>query len=278
LQKTLFSLKRDIVHVGKRVYERGYVASNDGNISARIDDKRVVITPTGVSKGFMDPEDLVVVDYEGKILSGRKKPSSEVYMHLNIYKERPDVNSVCHAHPPHATGFAVAGLSLDQCVLPEVVVALGSIPLVEYGTPGTDEFYTPVLKYLGDHDAFLLANHGALTIGKDVLNAYHKMETLEHFAHIAFVAQQLGHTNVLNRDQVQKLYDLRQNFGISTGGVCKSCENEGTCEVPESSKGYTRTCGSEAAQEKNARSASTNGIDKEALIKQVTQTILAQLS
>jgi L-fuculose-phosphate aldolase len=225
LQQNLISLKNDIIAAGRRVYERGYVASNDGNISARIDNDRVLITPTGVSKGFMKVEDLVIVDFNGKVLSGNKKPSSEVFMHIQVYKDRPDVNSVCHAHPPHATGFAVAGIPLDKCILPEVIIALGSVPLIEYGTPGTEEFYKPVMKLLKDYDAFLLANHGALTIGKDVLNAYHKMETIEHFAYIAFVAQQLGIVKTLNPEQVKKLIDQRERHGIRTQIGCVSCED-----------------------------------------------------
>ena len=233
----LLTLKREIVEVGRRVYQRGYVASNDGNISARLDEKRVVITPTGVSKGFMTPEDLIVIDMDGKVVSGTKKPSSEMFMHLSVYKHRPDVMSVCHAHPPYATGFAVAGIPLDKCILPEVIIVLGGIPIVEYGTPGTAEFFQPVLKIIDKYDAYLLANHGALTIGKDVVNAYHKMETLEHFAHIAFVAQQLGHMNVLNSEQVRKLTDLRSKFGIRTNVGCATCEEEESCPSPDETSG-----------------------------------------
>ena len=261
MYSSMQALKRDIVVVGRRVYQRGYVASNDGNISARLDAKRVLITPTGVSKGFMKVDDIIMVDLDGNVLAGHKKPSSEVFMHLRMYRERPDVNSVCHAHPIHATGFAVAGIPLDQCVLPEVVVSLGSIPLVEYGTPGTAEFFEPVLKYLKDHDAFLLANHGALTIGKDLFNAYHKMETLEHFAHIAYVAMQVGTMQVLNPQQVQKLYDLRKRFGITAADDCKSCET-GSCSI-------TGPAGT---------SAPAGGkTDQEALISQVTAAVLKQL-
>ena len=233
----LLTLKREIVEVGRRAYQRGYVASNDGNISARLDEKRVVITPTGVSKGFMTPEDLIVLDLEGKVVSGTKKPSSEMFMHLSVYKHRPDVMSVCHAHPPYATGFAVAGIPLDKCILPEVIIVLGGIPIVEYGTPGTAEFFQPVLKIIDKYDAYLLANHGALTIGKDVVNAYHKMETLEHFAHIAFVAQQLGHMNVLNSEQVRKLTDLRPKFGVRTNVGCATCEEEESCPSPDETSG-----------------------------------------
>lgn len=255
---TIYGLKNDIIEVGRRIYARTYVASNDGNISARIDDRRVLITPTGVSKGFMKPEDLVVLDMDGKVLSGTKKPSSEMFMHLEIFKGRPDIQSVCHAHPPYATGFAVAGIPLDKCVLPEVVVALGGIPLVEYGTPGTEEFYRPVLKLLPKYDAFLLANHGALTIGKDIFNAYYKMETLEHFAHIAFVALQLGHLNTLNKEQVQKLTDLRGKFGIRTDVSCVTCDDDSTCATttPETD---------------------SSGMDKEALVKDVVDAVMRRL-
>ncbi|MBU0472842.1 MAG: class II aldolase/adducin family protein [Bacteroidetes bacterium] len=221
MNNDLVTLKKQLVEVGKRMYDRGYVASNDGNISARVDDERVVITPTGVSKGFMTSDMMVVVDMEGKTLNGDKNASSEVFMHLQVYKDRPDVGSVCHSHPPYATGYAVAGIPLDKCVLPEVIIALGNVPLVEYGTPGTDEFYKPVVPLLQDYDAFLLANHGALTVGTDILNAYHKMETLEHFAHITFVAEQVGKVNVLNKEQVKKLTDLREKYGIrpKVGGI-----------------------------------------------------------
>ncbi len=226
MRQSLFTLKQDIVEVGIRMYQRGYVASNDGNISARLDENKFLVTPTGVSKGFMKPEDLIVVNIDGKILSGIKKPSSEVFMHLQVYKDRPDVNSVCHAHPPYATGFAVAGIPLDKCILPEVIITLGSIPLIEYGTPGTEELYRPVTKLLKDYDAFLLANHGALTVGSDVINAYHKMETVEHFAQIAFVSMQLGYQNTLSKEQVEKLKDQREKFGIKTTVGCVSSEED----------------------------------------------------
>jgi L-fuculose-phosphate aldolase len=263
--KTLQTLRRELVEVGRRTYERGYVASNDGNISARIDENRVVITPTGVSKGFMKPDDMVVVNMDGQVIGGTKKPSSEVFMHLQVYKDRPDVNSVCHAHPPHATGFAVAGIPLDKCVLPEVIVALGNIPIVEYGTPGTEEFYKPVVKLLPDYDAFLLANHGALTIGVDILNAYHKMETLEHFAHIAFVAHQLGNITVLNDVQVEKLKELRSKFGISTSIGCATSDAESRLEKQ-----------AKPVIEKINADVLSN-VEKEKLIQDITENIIRKL-
>ena len=267
---SLYSLRREIVEAGRRVYNRNFVASNDGNISARIDERRVLITPSGVSKGFMSPEDLIVIDCEGNVLEGRKKPSSELFMHLRIYKERPDINGVCHAHPPKATGFATAGIPLTQCVLPEVIVTLGGIPLAEYGTPGTEEFFEPVLKYLQDYDAFLLENHGALTIGPDVMNAYYKMETLEHFAHIAFVAIQLGNLQTLGQPDVQKLIDLRKNFGIKTQVGCERCENESSDQ-----------CAVEQTADRASSSTEGNGsranLDRSALVDQITHAVIRQL-
>jgi L-fuculose-phosphate aldolase len=162
----------------------------------------------------MKTSDLIVVDMHGRIISGKRKPTSEIQMHLQIYKERADINSVCHLHPPYATGFAVAGIPLDQDVLSEAVIVLGKVSLVEYGTPGSEELYSKLLPHLRDSDAFLLANHGALTVGMDVFDAYNKMETLEHVAQIVFIAKQLGNLNILNAEQVQKLTVLREKFGI----------------------------------------------------------------
>ncbi len=227
MSANIYTLKQEIIEVGKRMYDSGFVAANDGNISARLDEDRILITPTGVSKGFMKAEELCIVDLDGQVVSGTTRPSSEVFMHLEAYKTRDDVKSVCHAHPPYATAFAVAGVALDKCVLPEVVVTMGEIPLVEYGTPGTEEFYKPLAKYFPFHDALLLSNHGALTVGKNVIGSYYKMETLEHFAKIYSIALQIGKVNYLNKDQVSKLIDLREKFGVTTGASCKSCENIG---------------------------------------------------
>ena len=216
MKQNISSIKKNIVTVGRRMYDRGYVASNDGNISARLDARRVLITPTGVSKGHMSTADLIVVDMNGNVVRGRKKPSSEIFLHLRIYRERPDVNSVCHSHPPYATAFAVAGIPLDRNVLPEVVISLGAVPVIPYGTTGTEDFIRPLLPYLGGFDAFLLANHGALTVGSDVLSAYHKMETVEHCAIITFIAGQLGKVNELTDDQVRELKSMRGRYGIRT--------------------------------------------------------------
>ena len=189
------------------MYARGYVASNDGNISIRLDDDTILTTPKSVSKGFMTPDMMVVVDLDGKKIRGTRDASSELLMHLEVYRNRPDVRAVVHAHPPTATGFAVAGIPLDRAVLAEVVTTLGSIPIAEYGTPSTPELPAAVRKYIKAHDGLLLANHGALTVAADVFGAYYKMETIEHFAKISLVARQLGREHLLSREEVQRLQD-----------------------------------------------------------------------
>src|SRR6188508_1603962 len=208
-------LRADIVEAGRRMYARGYVASNDGNISSRLDDGRLITTPKSVSKGFMTPDMMVVVDYDGRKLAGDRDASSELPMHLEIYRNRPDVNAVVHAHPPTATGFATAGVPLTRAVLAEVVTTLGSIPIAEYGTPSTAELPAAVRKYIKAHDGMLLANHGAVTCGTDVMSAYYKMETIEHFAKISLVARLLGGENLISREEVERLQGLRGMYGIA---------------------------------------------------------------
>src|SRR5688572_14354306 len=208
-------IRADIVEVGRRLYARGFVASNDGNVSVRLDDRRLITTPKSVSKGFMTPDMMVVVDYDGNKLAGDREASSELPMHLEIYRNRPDVNAVVHAHPPIATGFAVAGIPLTRAVLAEVVTTLGSIPIAEYGTPSTSELPAAVRKYIKAHDGLLLANHGAVTCGTTVTTAYYKMETIEHFAKISLVARLLGREHLISREEVERLQGLRGMYGIA---------------------------------------------------------------
>jgi L-fuculose-phosphate aldolase len=236
-------LRADIVEAGRRMYARGYVASNDGNISARLDDTRLITTPKSVSKGFMTPDMMVVVDYEGHKIGGDRDASSELPMHLEIYRNRPDVNGVVHAHPPLATGFAVAGIPLTRAVLAEVITTLGSIPIAEYGTPSTAELPDAVRKYIKAHDGMLLANHGAVTCGPSVMAAYYKMETIEHFAKISLVARLLGGENLISRGEVERLQGLRGFYGIAAPApLCTDPSEQGSdqvlCQVleaPESS-------------------------------------------
>ncbi len=208
-------IKADIVEIGRRLFARGFVASNDGNISVRLDDDRLITTPKSVSKGFMTPDMMVVVGFDGRKIAGDRDPSSELPMHLEVYRNRPDVRAVVHAHPPIATGFAVAGVPLTRAVLAEVVTTLGSIPIVEYGTPSTQELPDAVRRYIKAHDGLLLANHGAVTCGNTAMAAYYKMETIEHFAKISLVARLLGREHLLSKEEVDRLQGLRGMYGIA---------------------------------------------------------------
>jgi L-fuculose-phosphate aldolase len=226
-------LREGIVEVGRRLYARGYTASNDGNISTRLDDRRLLMTPKSVCKGFMSPDMMVITDLDGKKLSGDRDPSSEMQMHIEVYRQRPDAQAVVHAHPPIATGFAVAGIPLDRAVLAEVVTTLGSVPIAEYATPSTEELPEAVRKYVKAHDGMLLANHGALTLGSDLFAAYYKMETIEHFAHISLVARLLGGERLLSRQEVDRLQGLRGMYGIaSPAPICPPSDVEGPDESP----------------------------------------------
>ena len=235
-------IRADIVEIGRRLFSRGFVASNDGNISVRVDDTRLITTPKSVSKGFMTPDMMVVVDYSGRKLAGDREASSELPMHLEIYRCRPDVNAVVHAHPPTATGFAVAGIPLTRAVLAEVVTTLGSIPIAEYGTPSTQELPDAVRKYIKAHDGLLLANHGAVTCGDTAMAAYYKMETIEHFARISLVARQLGRENVLSREEVDRLQGLRGMYGIAAPApLCTDPDDASgvACQVLEAPESAT---------------------------------------
>ena len=216
-----------VVEVGRRLHAREYVASNDGNVSVRLDADRLLTTPTGVSKGFMTPDMLVVTDFEGRRLAGGRNPSSELLMHLAVYRRRPEVNAVVHAHPPVATGFAVAGIELNRAVLAEVVTTLGSIPIADYGTPSTHELADAVGRYITTHDGLLLANHGALTVSGDLMSAYYKMETVEHFARISLAARLLGGERLLSREEVTRLQALRGTYGIAAPAPFCGIEADG---------------------------------------------------
>jgi len=219
--RTEEQIRAEIVEVGRRLYARAYVASNDGNISVRLDEERIITTPRSVSKGFMTADMMVIVDPEGRKVAGEREASTELPMHLEIYAQRSDVRSVVHAHPPTATGFAVAGIPLTRAVLAEVVTTLGSIPIAAYGTPSTAELPAAVRKYIKAHDGMLLANHGAVTCGPTLMAAYYRMETIEHFARISFVARLLGGEHLLSREEVTRLEGIRGTYGtVATAPFC----------------------------------------------------------
>lgn len=226
-------LRQNIVEVGKRLYNKGFVASNDGNISIRLSEREILITPTGVSKGYMSPSDMLKVDLDGNVISGFLKPTSEMKMHLAVYRKRPDVKGIVHAHPPKATAFAVAGIKFDRITLPEVVFSLGYISLTEYGTPTTHEVPRSVEQHIDNSDALLLANHGALTVGKDVFDAYYKMETLEHFSSISLYARLLGGERALNDKQTEELFRVRKEVYGKDNPSCTGC---GACAKGDCNK------------------------------------------
>jgi L-fuculose-phosphate aldolase len=251
-------IRAEIVEAGRRMYARGFVASNDGNISARLDEQRLITTPKSVSKGFMTPDMMVVVDVEGKKLGGDRDPSSELPMHLEIYRNRPDVNGVVHAHPPTATGFAVAGIPLTRAVLAEVITTLGSIPIAAYGTPSTSELPEAVRKYIKAHDGMLLANHGAVTCGPTVMAAYYKMETIEHFAKISLVARLLGREHLISRGEVERLQGLRGLYGIAAPApLCAdpadASGDQVLCQLLEAPEGTERLVPDVSAMLRQAR-------------------------
>jgi len=219
-------LRQQIVEVGRRIYERGFIAASDGNISARLASGAVLTTPTMACKGRMTEDMLVLVDLEGnKLRRDERNPSSEFSMHKEIYQLRPDVHAVVHAHPPFGTGFAVANVPLDRPLLSEVILTLGCIPLTAYGTPSTRELSDALKPYILHHDALLLANHGAVTYGPDLETAYYRMETLEHFAKITLVARLVGRPHELPADAVEKLLDVRERAGYMPAERrgCQAC-------------------------------------------------------
>jgi L-fuculose-phosphate aldolase len=213
-QVTEYGQRLEICEVGHRLYQRGYVVACEGNLSVRLDAERILLTPSGACKGDLTPQDLLVADLSGAVLSGAGRPSSEMQMHLLYYRSRPDVQAICHAHPPTATGFAVAGRALEEAILPEVAIALGKVPLAPYGTPGTWELCAGLEPLVSAHDAILLQNHGVVTCGKNLKIAYYHMETVEQCARVLLAAESLGRPRRLPRVEVQKLIAARSRYGF----------------------------------------------------------------
>ena len=208
--------REDLLRVCRLVYEKGWVAMNDGNVSIRLEDGRLLCTPTAISKGFVELDDLVICDSKGCKIEGRHECTSEIAMHLTVYENRPDVRAVVHAHPPVATGFAAAGRALDKALLPEVVLQLGAVPLAKYGIPGTPALSDGMLPFIANYDALLLQNHGCTCWGADVWKAFFRMEMVEHFARITFVAEMLGGAQALPRQEVEALFTARARYNVNS--------------------------------------------------------------
>lgn len=208
-------IKQDICEIGRRIYEKGFAAANDGNITVRISDNEVLCTPTMHSKGFLKPDDICLIDMTGKQLAGRKKRSSEALLHLEIYKQRSDIKSVVHCHPPHATAFAVAREPIPQCVLPEVEVFLGDIPITKYETPGGQAFADTILPFVHKTNVMILANHGTVSFGEDVERAYWWTEILDAYCRILMLAKQLGNISYFNEEKERELLALKAKWGFA---------------------------------------------------------------
>lgn len=217
MELSYMDIREQICDVCHKMWQLGWVAANDGNVSVKLEDGTYLATPTGMSKSFITPEKLVRIDGEGNVLEGAQglRPSSEIKMHLRCYAEREDVKAVLHAHPPVATGYAVANKPLDEYSMIETVIALGSIPVTPYGTPSTYEVPDAIAPYLGEHDAVLLQNHGALTVGADLITAYYRMETLELFAKISLNAYLLGGAQEISRENIDRLISMREGYGVT---------------------------------------------------------------
>ncbi len=266
---TPFEIKKAICEVGHKLYDHGFVAANDGNISVKVNDNEFYCTPTGVSKGALTPDMIIKIDGTGKKLEGKLNPSSEIKMHLRVYHDRPDVNAVVHAHPPVATAFTVAGVELDQYILPEAVLTIGAVPTCEYGTPSTMEIPDSLAPYIQDHDAFLLKNHGALSVGNTLTKAFFVMEEVEFNAKICKYARELGGVEEIPCEQLEKLMELRKKMQIpGRHPGCKKCKNLGTenCRCKQNIPGHTCNCG-------NADVANADP----ALVEAITKKVLAAL-
>ncbi len=219
-------IRKDLCEIGRRVFQHGWVAANDGNFSVRLAEDEFLVTPTGVSKGFMDPAKMVYVNLAGDSLDGKGKVSSEWKMHRASYEKRSDIGAIVHTHCPHATAFSVAGLALDKAVLPEQIYSLGAVPLAPYGQPGTHDLYQGMLPFIEKSNAFLLKNHGVVTYGKDLWEAFFRHEALEHAARIQILARQVGKVETLTRDQVNALYEARTEAGLDPHWIDCRCEGE----------------------------------------------------
>lgn len=268
-----YEIKKQILDIGRRIYSRGMVAANDGNISVKLNDNEFLCTPTGVSKGFMTMDMICKVDAEGKVLQAHApyRPSSEIKMHMRVYKLRPDVKSVVHAHPVYATAFAIAGIPLTQPIMPEAVISLGCVPIAPYGTPSTMEIPDAVEPFLEHFDAVLLENHGALSFGDSLTSAYYKMESLDFYAQLLLLANQLGGPKELSNEQVQTLYEIRRKLGMTGKHPAGLCQNlAGGCHASH----HGGSCGTCSG---SCHSGAAGNVSDDQ-VAEITKRILAELN
>ncbi|RMG03588.1 MAG: class II aldolase/adducin family protein [Planctomycetota bacterium] len=285
----IHKVKQQICEIGQRIYKKGFAAANDGNISWRVSENEVVCSPTMISKGFMKPEDLCVVDMEGNQLSGRRKPTSEIKLHLAIMKSRPDVKSVVHCHPPHATAFGIAREPVPQCILPEVEIFLGEVPIAKYEIPGSQEFANTILPFVQKSNVIILANHGTVSYGEDVEKAYWYTEILDAYCRMLMLARSLGRVNYFSEPEARALLDLKGKWGMKDPRLelenCELCSNDvfrgSWQEAGVEQRAFTPPrYGSGSCSTSNAP-AGNNGKpvndDREALIQEITDRVIQAL-
>ena len=281
-------IKQDICEIGRRIYNKGFAAANDGNITVRISENEVLCTPTMHSKGFLKPDDIATVDMTGTQIAGRKKRSSEALLHLEIYKQRPDVKSVVHCHPPHATAFAVAREPIPQCVLPEVEVFLGDVPITKYETPGGQAFADTIIPFVDRTNVIILANHGTVSFGENVERAYWWTEILDAYCRILLLSKQLGRVNYFTEEKERELLQLKGQWGFTDPRNTKEYEDCDICanDIFRDSwkdSGVERRVFDAPPPMGPQRSAPPNGNSKEvagdqdALIRAITDRVMAEL-
>lgn len=280
--QNIHRIKQDICEIGRRLYNKGFAAANDGNITVRVGENEVLCTPTLHSKGFLKPDDICTVDMTGKQIAGRKKRSSEALLHIEIYKQRPNVKSVVHCHPPHATAFAIAREPIPQCVLPEVEVFLGDVPITKYETPGGQAFADTILPFVDKTNVIILANHGTVSYGEDVERAYWWTEILDAYCRMLMLAKSLGNVHYISRPQTAELLKLKKSWGFDDPRNTAEYEN---CDVCANS--IFRDSWAEADVEQRAlppvpatepNQVINGGLDQEALIQTITERVMAELA
>ncbi|HEV3189904.1 MAG TPA: class II aldolase/adducin family protein [Polyangiaceae bacterium] len=285
-----YQLKEQMCDIGRRIYNKGFAAANDGNITARLNEREVLCTPTMVSKGYMKTSDICKVDYEGKQLAGAKKRTSEVLLHLAVYKHRPDVMAVVHCHPPHATAFAVAHEPIPKCILPEVEVFLGEVPTAVYETPGGQKFAETIVPYVKSCNTIILANHGTVTFGPDLEKAYFNSEIIDAYCRILILARQLGRVNYFSEQQTRELLDLKKRLGYDDPRLhddnCDLCGNSafdrGFSDFVPEPHAFKRNCGCGDRCSLVGPEVSSNGHvetdDLEKLVQTVTDQVMAAIA
>jgi L-fuculose-phosphate aldolase len=274
-------IKQEICEIGDRIYKKGFAAANDGNISYRVSDNQVVCTPTGISKGFMKPDDLCMVDMDGNQTGGRLKATSEIKLHLAIMKERPELKSVVHCHPPHATAFGIAREPIPQCVLPEVEIFLGDVPVAKYDIPGSQDFANTILPFVKKSNVIILANHGTVSYGETVEKAYWATEILDAYCRMLILARSLGKVNYFSESEAQGLLDLKTEWGFQDPRAemknCELCANDVFRDSWKESGVEQKAFQPPVYHPESKQAGAAGSADQEALVQAITERVMAAL-